>query len=300
MRIVVLGSGSNGAVPQWDCPCSNCARARADPGLRRTRSSVAVSTGGEGYVLLDASPDLKQQLENVGLVPKSPGPGRYERQNPIRSVLLTHGHGDHCVGLFEFSTGKCFQIPVYGPPDLIRYLFGTADTDRFFSDLGRLARDYVRPQGLRPGVRLDLGALGVTSFEVSHTDRLEDGSFFPSRTYGYEIEDEDGRFIYTPDLGLLANDLLNRIPGADLFMLDGTFWWNDELARVSRLAKTSYDLGHVPIEESLRILKDLEIGRVVYTHINHTNPLLDLDQPVAERIKEAGFEVAYDGMVIEL
>jgi len=300
MRIIVLGSGSNGAVPQWDCPCPNCARARADPGLRRTRSSVAVSTGGGGYVLIDASPDLKQQLESVGLVPKSLETGRYERQNPIRSVLLTHGHGDHCVGLFEFSTGKCFQIPVFGPPDLIRYLFGTADMDRFFRDLGRLARDYVEPRGLRPGARLDLGDLSATGFEVSHTDRLEDGSLFPSITYGYEIEAEDGRFIYTPDLGLLTEGLLDQVHGADLFMLDGTFWWDDELARVSGLGKTSYDLGHVPIEESLRILKDLEIGRVVYTHINHTNPLLDPGQPMAERIKEAGFEVAYDGMVIEL
>ena len=300
MRIIVLGSGSNGAVPQWDCPCPNCARARANPGLRRTRSSVAVSGGGNGYVLMDASPDLKQQLESVGLVPKSLEPGRYERQSPIQSVLLTHGHGDHCVGLFEFSTGKCFQIPVFGPPDLIRYLFGTADTNRFFSDLGRLARDYVKPQELRPGVPLDLGDLSVTGFEVPHTDRLEDGSLFPSSTYGYEVEAEDGRFIYTPDLGLLTESLLDRVRGADLFMLDGTFWWDDELARISGLRKTSYDLGHVPVEESLRILKDLEIGRVVYTHINHTNPLLDPDQLMAERIKEAGFEVAYDGMVIEL
>ncbi|MFQ6052908.1 MAG: MBL fold metallo-hydrolase, partial [Candidatus Bathyarchaeia archaeon] len=135
MKIVVLGSGSNGAVPQWDCPCPNCTRARADPALRRTRSSVAVTLDGERYALIDASPDLKQQLESVGLVPRPRGEETHGRETRIDSVLLTHGHGDHCVGLFELSTGKCFGIPVYGPPDLIDYLFGRGGGGRFFSDL---------------------------------------------------------------------------------------------------------------------------------------------------------------------
>ncbi|MCW3992133.1 MAG: pyrroloquinoline quinone biosynthesis protein PqqB, partial [Candidatus Bathyarchaeota archaeon] len=83
MRITILGSGSNGGVPQWDCPCPNCARARADPALRRTRSSVAVSLDGDRHVLLDASPDLKQQLEAAGLIPQPRQPGRYDRQSRI-------------------------------------------------------------------------------------------------------------------------------------------------------------------------------------------------------------------------
>jgi len=301
MKIIVLGSGSNGAVPQWDCPCPNCSRARANPSLRRTRSSVAVSSDGEGYALIDASPDLKQQLESVDLVPRSKEHGRYDRQSPIHSVLLTHGHGDHCVGLFEFSTGKCFQIPVFGPPDLVRYLFGTKTSSRFFQDLGRLARDYVKPFVLEEGNCISLvNGLRVTGFEVHHTDRLEDGSCFPSCTYGYEVETDGRRFVYTPDLGLIRDDLLDRIHGADLFMLDGTFWWDDELARVSGLGKTSYELGHIPVEESLKILKDVEVGRVVYTHINHTNPLLDPEQTMLEQLKEIGFEVSHDGMVVEL
>lgn len=252
-------------------------------------------------MLIDASPDLKQQLEGVGLVPRPREPVRYDRQSRIDSVLLTHGHGDHCVGLFELSTGKCFGIPVYGPPDLIHYLFGAQGERRFFSELGRLARDYVRPRSLEQGSRLRLlGGLWVAGFEVPHTDRLEDGSCFPSSTYGYAVEADGRRFVYTPDLRRLTDGLLRRVEGADLFILDGTFWWDDELTRISGLGRTSYELGHVPVEESLRVLKELDVGSVVYTHINHTNPLLDPSQPMAALLREAGFEVAFDGMVIDL
>jgi pyrroloquinoline quinone biosynthesis protein B len=300
MFVTVLGSGSNGGVPQWDCCCPNCAKARSETGLRRTRSSVAVSLDGRQHVLIDATPDLKFQLEAVGLVP-TPEVAESWRQSQIEAVLLTHGHGDHCVGIAEFSTGKSFGIPVYGPSDLIRFLFGSEMRGSFFGDLGRLARDYVVPHELRQGERLELlGGLSVTGFEVDHTDRMEDGSCFPSSTYGYELEAEGRRFVYTPDLGLLTEKLLDRAEGTDLFILDATFWWDDELARVSGIEKTSYELGHVPVEESVKTLGNIDIGRVVYTHLNHTNPLLDPAQPMASIVKEAGFEIAYDEMVIEL
>jgi pyrroloquinoline quinone biosynthesis protein B len=300
MFITVLGSGSNGGVPQWDCCCPNCTRARETPGLRRTRSSVAISLDGGQHVLIDATPDLKQQLEAVGLtpIPEEADSGRHSRMD---AVLLTHGHGDHTVGIAEFSTGKSFEIPVYGPPDLIRLLFGSPGRSSFFGDLGRLARNYVSPRNLEEGERLGLlDGLTATGFEVAHTDRLEDGTYFPSSTFGYELEAEGRRFVYTPDLGLLSDSLLNRVQEADLFMLDATFWWDDELARMSGLRKTSYDLGHVPVEESLETLKGLDVGRVVYTHLNHTNPLQDPEEKMMEIVRAAGFEIAHDGMTIVL
>ena len=145
-----------------------------------------------------------------------------------------------------------------------------------------------------------LPGLKVTGFQIEHTDKLDDGSHFPSSTYGYEIEAEGARFVYTPDIGRLSEEVLKRVDGADLFILDATFWWDDELARVSGLTKTSYDLGHVPVEESVEILHGRGIGRVVYTHLNHTNPLLNHGHPSVSVLEGKEFEVAFDGMRIEL
>lgn len=300
MIVTVLGSGSNGGVPQWDCCCDNCTRARTTPGQSRTRSSVAVSIDGGQQILFDATPDLKFQLENAGLTPR-PGEAEHGRQSRIEAIFLTHGHGDHTVGVAEFSTGKSFSIPVYAPPDLIRFMFGSHGRSSFFGDIGRLARNYVKPIQLEEGKTVEpLSGLKVSGFQIEHTDRLDDGSHFPSSTYGYEIEADGARFVYTPDIGRLSDEVLTRVEGADLFILDATFWWDDELARVSGLAKTSYDLGHVPVEESVEILRGRDIGRVVYTHLNHTNPLLDPGHPAASILKDKGFEVAFDGMRIEI
>ncbi len=301
MKIHILGSGSNGGVPQWDCGCPNCEEARHNKRLRKTRSSIAVSLEGDRYILIDASPDLKQQLEDTGIFPRRGRDGGFDRRSLIEAIFLTHGHGDHCVGLFEFSTGKCFNIPVYGPPDLMGFLFGDEGEDRFFGSLGRLGDDYLNPKALMEDepVRL-LGSLNVRGFEVPHTERLSNGSYIPTKTYAYELEHLGRRMIYAPDLGELAEEFLSRLKGLEILIIDGTFWWDDELERVSGISRTSYELGHVPVIDSMEVLDGCGIGRVIYTHINHTSPLLTPGGAFSSLLRDRGFEVGYDGMVIEL
>jgi pyrroloquinoline quinone biosynthesis protein B len=300
MRIKVLGTASIGGVPEWDCICPNCTRARMNQKQRRTRSSIAISVDRDKWILIDVGHDVKIQLENAGLIPREESAISY-RESRLDSILLTHGHADHSVGLAEFCTGKSFELPVYGPPDLIDFLFGHGSKVNYFGELGRLARNYVVPHKLMEEEELTLlGEIKVKGFEVSHTQILEDGRRYPSTTFAYEISHRDKRVIYAPDIGRLNDEILERLRGVNIFFMDATFWWDDELDRISGIPVTSYQLGHVPTEESVRILRDVEIDRVLFTHFNHTNPVLDPHQPYRAIVKETGMELAYDGMEIRL
>jgi len=301
MEITVLGTASIGGVPEWDCTCPNCAAARRDPSLRRTRSSIAVTDDGDRYVLIDAGHDLKTQLEVHGLTPRPERAGKTHRESRLDSVFLTHGHADHTVGVAEFCTGKSFELPLYGPPDLVDFLFGSEDDPNFFGELGRLARDYVKPVKLLAGETVTrLGGIEIKGFEVRHTQVLPGGRRYPSSTYAYEISQGGRRAVYAPDIGLLDGKVLSWLEGADVFLVDATFWWDDELQRVSGIPVTSYQLGHVPQEEAVKILSGVDIGRVIYTHFNHTNPVLDDGPPYREMVVGAGQENAFDGMKIRV
>jgi pyrroloquinoline quinone biosynthesis protein B len=301
MEITVLGTASIGGVPEWDCACPNCEAARRDPALRRTRSSIAVTDDGDRYVLVDAGHDLKTQLETHGLTPRPERTGKTYRESRLDSVFLTHGHADHTVGVAEFCTGKSFELPLYGPPDLVDFLFGSEDDPNYFGELGRLARDYVKPVKLMAGETVTrLGGVKIRGFEVRHTQVLPGGRRYPSVTYAYEISQGGGRAVYAPDIGLLDEAVLSRLEGADVFLVDATFWWDDELLRVSGIPVTSYQLGHVPQEEAVKILSGVDVGRVIYTHFNHTNPVLNERQPYMGMVEAAGQENAFDGMKIRV
>jgi pyrroloquinoline quinone biosynthesis protein B len=302
MIIKFLGTAANGGVPQWDCRCQNCQRARQNGKHSRTRSSIAVSQDGEKYLLFDTGPDLKFQLWWNGLTPqtKSQTPDK-PRESRIEAVFLTHGHGDHTSGLAEFSTGKSFEIPLHAPSDLIEFLFGTESRPSYFGELGRLAKNYVILHAIDEEQSVTYQGIDVTGFEVEHTatDPLT-GLKYPSSTYGYEVASDSGKLVYIPDLGEISDKVLERIDGADIFILDATFWWNNELEKTSKIPVTSHDLGHVPVEESIVTLKDADVGKIVYTHINHSNPLNKPTSQQQKMIEENELSLAYDGYSLKL
>lgn len=300
MEITVLGSASIGGVPEWDCTCENCRKAREDPSLERTRSSIAVTLNGDKYVLFDAGHDLKVQLGRNGLTPRVENSVGL-RESRIDSVFLTHGHADHTVGIAEFCTGKSFEIPVYGPGDLVEFLFGSDRDPNYFGELGRLARNYVVPVKISSEESVNrLNGLSITGLEIPHTKVLEDGRKYPSSTFAYEIEHNGKRVIYAPDIGKIDPWLMERLKGVDVFLVDATFWWDNELERISGLPFTSYNLGHVPQEEAVEQLEDAGIGRVIFTHFNHTNPSIDTDSDQLIILEKKGMENALDGMVIRV
>lgn len=251
--------------------------------------------------MFDAGHDLKTQLETNKIVPLPETAGKTHRESRIDSVFLTHGHADHTVGVAEFCTGKSFEIPVYGPPDLIDFLFGSQENPNYFGELGRLAKNYVKPVKIIEEQTITrLGEVLIRGFEIPHTQVLEDGRKYPSTTYAYEIEHKGKRVIYAPDLGRLDPWLLERLKDADVFLMDATFWWDNELDRTSGIPITSYQLGHVPQESAVELLQNKGIDRVIYTHFNHTNPTLDISGHHRKIIENVGQEIAYDGMKIRV
>src|SRR2546427_5852035 len=112
MRIRLLGTAAGGGVPQWNCNCRVCREARAGTGrvLPRTQCSVAVSADGQRWFLLNASPDIRSQIESFP--PLQPGPGTM-RGSPIQGVLLSNADLDHTLGLLLLREGE--RLVVHAP-----------------------------------------------------------------------------------------------------------------------------------------------------------------------------------------
>src|SRR5208283_1253157 len=102
------------------------------------------------------------------------------------------------------------------------------------------------------------------------------------------------RVAYVPAVGSLSDALLGKIAGADLLLFDGTFWSDDELRRVQGNGETAHEMGHIPVEESLRLLKNSKVERKMFIHLNNTNPILNEASPEHQAVRQAGWEVAED------
>jgi pyrroloquinoline quinone biosynthesis protein B len=298
MRVLVLGSGAGGGVPQWNCSCPVCKLAWCgDPRVRpRTETSLAVSADGRDWVVLDAAPELRQQiLDRPALHPRGPGRG-----SPIAAVILTSGDVDHLAGLLCLREGHAFT------------LLGTEATlDQVAPDgvFGVLRPDRVTRRALRPGEAVDVAGLTITPFEVPGKVPLyREGEAVALGTEGEEViglEVVHGahRLCYVPGLARLTPALRDRLGAADLLFLDGTAYADDELPRLGLSQKTAARMGHLAMTGeggSLQAFAPGRPARKVYIHLNNTNPVLIEDSPERAQVAAAGWEVAHDGMEFSL
>ena len=307
MKILVLGSAAGGGFPQWNCNCGNCRRARSGDraALPRTQSSLAVSADGERWALLNASPDLGQQIrDNAPLHPRGKG-----RHSPIAAALLTNGDVDHVAGLLTLREGQ--RLAVYGTPRVQQVLA----TNSIFNVLNP---DAVTRRTLSLDERCDLedhdGApLGVqvTAFAVPgkvalYLENAAAGPDFgtqPGDTIGLEIASGDRRCFYVPGCAAMPKELAARLRGAQLVFFDGTLWRDDEMIAAGVGSKTGRRMGHMSIDGpggTIAAFSPLDVRRKIFIHMNNTNPVLLADSPEHARAREAGWEVAEDGMEIRL
>jgi pyrroloquinoline quinone biosynthesis protein B len=295
VRVRVLGSAAGGGYPQWNCRCGVCDAARAGVRARpRTQSSLAIRGDDGPWFLVNASPDLRQQLETLD-------PRRVEgvRTPPIAGVLLTDAEIDHTAGLLLLRESA---TPVH--------VFGAAGVERALRDGYPVLTMLERYSGavwqtLEAGRThaLDGSSLTVEPFgaggdapRYSDVDVQASGFVFRDRATG-------GVVTYVPGLARLDDGVLGRLAASDLVLVDGTFWRDDELPRLGISDRTAHDMGHVPLSGpggTLEALAGLERPRTVLVHINNTNPVLLEDSPEREEVVRAGVEVAYDGLEVEL
>ena len=298
MRVRVLGSAAGGGVPQWNCHCGVCEAARAGVHARpRTQSSLAIRGDDGPWFLVNASPDLRQQLETLD-------PRRVDgvRSLPVAGVLLTDAEIDHTAGLLLLREST---TPVR--------VFGAAGVERALTDgypvLPMLERySGADWQTLEPGRAqpLDGSSLAVEPFAVGgDAPRYLDGSDVELEASGFVFRDRatGGVVTYVPGLARLDDDVLARFAASDLVLVDGTFWRDDDLARLGISGRSARDMEHVPLSGpggTLELLAGLERPRKVLVHINNTNPILLEDSAERAEVVRAGVEVAYDGLEVEL
>jgi len=310
MRIKVLGSAAGGGFPQWNCACPNCAgfrdgRLRARP---RSQAQLAFTPDEKNWFLLGASPDLRSQLfATPELAPSSDE----EAPFPIGGVFLSSADIDSVMGLLHLREFQTFFV--FSTPALQRVL---QKENRIFSVLNR-AETPVRWVSLSSKNRLhchlseDPGAKPEFSCATiplggAYPDYVSEELLrnLPAEeaTSGFVMEQGDKRFFYAPSSG---NQGQWQAPAevADVVFLDATFWSDDELIRTGRSKKTAHEIGHVPLDGPGGLLEQYPSdakGRKILFHINNTNPILNEDSAEHRAVLDAGFEIAYDGMEIEL
>jgi pyrroloquinoline quinone biosynthesis protein B len=291
-RIVVLGTVQDGGMPQTGCDCVRCAAARKNPALARHVASLAIHLPATGHVyLVDATPDLPAQIETIHTFRRHPE-GKTDRA-PVDGALLTHAHIGHYLGLahFGFESLNTQEIPTWVSPRMAGYL----RTNGPWSQLVRLKNIALRE--FQPGTPFALEErLSVTPLQVPHRDEYTDTMAFvirgPRASVLYVPDTDSWRAWPKPVLQVLADEKIT------VALVDATFYSPDELPD-----RDVTKIKHPLITDSMDLFGPLvKEGklRVVFTHLNHSNPALDKDGPARKAIEARGFRVAEEGEEIGL
>jgi pyrroloquinoline quinone biosynthesis protein B len=296
MWIRVLGSAAGGGFPQWNCDCPGCRAVRdgTRPCRPRTQSSVVVSADRRRWFLLNASPDIRTQIESFPALRPRDG-----RTTPLAAVLLTDAELDHTLGLLLLREGR--GVDVYSTEAVRATL---ADGTSILRTLEAYCPVRWHPVVPDADASLDDG-LSYRAFDVPTSKRARFGSGSEKgRVVGYRLTDErTGRSaVYLPGMQAVT-PVRDQLDGCACLLVDGTCWRDDELIELGLARKTARDMGHLPIDGpggSLEQLAPLPIARKIYIHINNTNPILLDDSPQRRAVEEHGMEVAMDGLEVQV
>jgi len=303
MFIQILGSAAGGGFPQWNCNCSNCAGLRAGTlrGLARTQSSIAISDNGVDWILCNASPDIRAQLEAFPVLQ----PARKPRDTAISAIILLDSQIDHTTGLLTLREGCPHEVWC---SEMVHQDLTTGFP--LFNMLehwnGGLKWNPIALEGsfvIPTCPNLSITPIPLRSSAPPYSPHRNDPH--PGDNIGLFIEDRrtGGTLFYAPGLGKVSETLLSTMRTADCLLVDGTLWRDDEMRVCEVGTKLGSEMGHLPQSGPggmIEVLDGLPDPRKILIHINNTNPILDEDSPERAILIEHGIEVAFDGMSIEL
>ena len=288
-RLRVLGIAQDAGVPQLGCRCARCERARKDTASARYVASVGFTDGRGRVYLVDATPDLRAQVALVRDWLDEARQVAARVRRPVDGIFLTHGHMGHYAGLLQlgFEAAHTDAVPVYGTGPMLELLRRNAPW-RQLLDKGELD-----PREVVSGTAVSLGEISVTPVAVPHRAEFTD-------TVGVKIDGPKRAVLYLPDVARWAEvaDMDALLRGVDVLLLDGTFYSGDELPGRDLSA-----IGHPLVVDSVeRLTPQVRAGalRVIFVHLNHSNPLHDPDSAASRAVAAAGFEVATRGLEIAL
>jgi pyrroloquinoline quinone biosynthesis protein B len=298
LTAIVLGAAAGGGFPQWNCNCDVCRLAWAgDARVRaRTQASLAVSADRKRWTLLNASPDLRAQIQSTPALQPHEG----KRGSPIKAVVLTGAEIDQTAGLLNLRERS--PLTVMGTAATLAAVAGNPM-------FGALAADVVRRKAIAPGEKFAIGE-GLTAelfmvpgkvplyLEGENPATAEESA----ANVGIEITDGRVRLAYVPGAAAVPPALRERLARANAILFDGTLFTDDEMIRAGLGEKTGRRMGHMPVDGpdgSIAALNSLSARRI-FVHINNTNPILVDGSPQRLIVEAAGWEVAWDGMEIVL
>ena len=308
LRVVVLGAAAGGGIPQWNCGCRVCRAARSEhPELQSTQASIAISADGEHWFLINASPDLRQQL--IATSQLHPGAGKL-RHSPIAGVILTNGEIDAVAGLLSMREGSPFTIYAHGKVLAIlkaNSIFNVLNDKNVRRQPIELEQAFepALPDGAPSGIEIlpfAVAGKGAWYLEGKVHPGGDDGT---GDTLGLRITDKVSAkyFYFLAACANVTDDLRSRLAGAPLVFFDGTVWRDDELIAAGLGSKTGQGMGHIAMSGdsgAIEALAGLDIGRKVFLHINNSNPALLHDSAERKLAERAGWQIPADGTEITL
>jgi len=303
MFVRILGSAAGGGFPQWNCNCANCSGVRTGT-LRaqpRTQSSIAISDDGQNWILCNASPDIRAQLESFPALQ----PARRPRDTAIGAIILLDSQIDHTTGLLTLREGCPHEVWC---TEMVHQDLTTGFP--LFNMLSHWNGGLRwNPIGLEGQFSIDccpnllISPIPLRSSAPPYSPHRNDPH--PGDNIGLLIEDRrsGGRLFYAPGLGQVSEALCETMRGADCLLVDGTLWRDDEMQVREVGDKLGSEMGHLPQSGPggmIEVLDGVPGKRKILIHINNTNPILDEDSAERRILDEHGIEVAFDGMDIEL